>query len=194
MVKKRAAIAVIVLAMAAVFSSGMIYAYFNDSETSPGNSFTAGTLDLKINGVDDPVPATFTATNLAPGSHGNAKMTVSNAGTIGGTLVGKISAVSNSGGSTPEPEIASGADNGELGAAMTITIYRDANANGQYDSGETLYFNNHPAVTSDWDMGSLAAGGSLEVSVYYDIPTTVGNNIMADVCTFSIQYTLTQTP
>lgn len=178
--------------MAAVFSSGMIYAYFSDTETSPNNSFTAGTLDLKINNADDPVPATFTATNLAPGSHGNAKMTVSNVGTIGGTLTGRISAVTNSGGSNPEPEKALGADNGELGAAMTITIYLDANNNGAYDSGETLFYNTNPAVSGTWNMGALAAGGSMEVSVYYNIPTTVGNEIMGDICTFSIEYTLTQ--
>ncbi len=192
MFSRRVAIAAIVLAMAAVLSSGMIYAYFNDTETSPNNSFTAGTLDLKINNADDPVPATFTATNLAPGSHGDAKMTVSNAGTIGGTLTGKISAVTNSGGSNPEPEKASGADNGELGAAMTITIYVDANNNGQYDTGEALYYKGNPAVSGSWNMGALAPGGSIEVSVYYDIPTTVGNEIMGDSCTFSIEYTLTQ--
>jgi predicted ribosomally synthesized peptide with SipW-like signal peptide len=179
--------------MVAVLSSGLTYAYFNDTETSPNNSFTAGTLDLKINNADDPVPATFTATNLAPGSHGNAKMTVSNAGSIGGALTGKISAVTNSGGSNPEPEKASGTDNGELGAAMTVTIYIDANNNGAYDAGETLYYNTNPAVSGSWNMGTLAAGSAIEVSVSYNIPTTVGNEIMGDICTFSIEYALLQT-
>ena len=180
--------------MVAVFSSGLTYAYFNDTETSPNNSFTAGTLDLKINNVDDPVPATFTATDLVPGAQGNAKMTVSNAGSIGGALFGKISAVTNSGGSNPEPEKASGADNGELGAAMTITIYIDANNNGVYDAGETLYYNNNPAVSGSWNMGTLAAGGSIVVSVYYSISPDATNAIMGDICTFSIEYTLNQVP
>ena len=104
MIKKKATIAVIVLAMVAVLSTGAIYAYFNDTETSSGNSFTAGTLDLKINGDDGGFPATFTASNLAPGSHGNVKMTVSNVGSVGGSLVAEVQNVANDKGTTPEPE------------------------------------------------------------------------------------------
>jgi predicted ribosomally synthesized peptide with SipW-like signal peptide len=42
------------------------YSYFNDTETSTGNTFTAGTLDLKVNGTDDPIQA-FNISNLKPG-------------------------------------------------------------------------------------------------------------------------------
>jgi len=46
-------------------------AWFQDTETSTGNTFTAGTLDLKIRDQDEPwgdgVTATWTASNMAPG-------------------------------------------------------------------------------------------------------------------------------
>ena len=47
------------------------FAWFQDTETSSGNTFTAGTFDLKIRDQDetwgDGVTATWTATNMAPG-------------------------------------------------------------------------------------------------------------------------------
>ena len=50
-------------------------AWFQDTETSTGNTFTAGTLDLKIRDQDeafgDGVTATWTATNMAPGDSWN---------------------------------------------------------------------------------------------------------------------------
>ncbi len=43
------------------------FAYFSDTETSSGNVFTAGTLDLRVDGQDDPYVAKFTLSNLKPG-------------------------------------------------------------------------------------------------------------------------------
>src|SRR3989304_409587 len=39
---------------AAALVIGATFAFFSDTETSTGNTFTAGALDLKINGQDDP--------------------------------------------------------------------------------------------------------------------------------------------
>jgi spore coat-associated protein N len=193
MIKKRAAIAVIVMAMVAVFSSGAIYAYFNDTETSSGNSFTAGTMDLKINGVDGGFPATFTASNLVPGSHGNVEMTVSNVGSVGGSLVAQVVNVVDAKGTTPEPEPLP--DNGELSANIILTAYIDVNGNDRYDAGDIQYDTGAlRSMSGTWSMGTLAAGGSVVISIEYSVPTTVGNDIMGDSCTFDIVYTLTQSP
>jgi predicted ribosomally synthesized peptide with SipW-like signal peptide len=191
MEKRKIAIAVIALAMVAVLSSGLIYAYFNDTETSSGNSFAAGTLDLKINGADGGVPATFSASNLAPGAHGNVEMTVSNVGTVGGGLVAQISNVVNTKGTTPEPEPLP--DNGELSSAIVLTVYLDSNGNDRYDAGDFLYDTGVlSTIGGSYNMGALAAGGSVVISIEYTVPTSVGNEIMGDGCTFDIVYTLTQ--
>lgn len=54
---------------------GGALALFQDTETSSGNTFTAGTLDLKIKDQDeaygDGVTATWTASNMAPGDSWN---------------------------------------------------------------------------------------------------------------------------
>lgn len=193
MLRKRATIAGIVLAMAAVLSSGAIYAYFSDTETSSGNTFTAGTLDLKVNAVDNPV-SSFTVSNVYPGASGSVSVTLTNSGTIAGTLTVAIISVANSPGSTPEPEAALGtADNGELGGTMLITIWSDTDGDGIRDAGETtLYSGLLNDAAGALTVGPLAGGESAHVGIAYSIPTTAGNEIQGDICTFGIQYTLVQ--
>jgi spore coat-associated protein N len=193
MIKKRVAIAVIVIAMVAVASSGAIYAYFNDTETSSGNSFTAGTMDLKINGADGGFPATFTASNLVPGSHGNVDMTVSNVGSVAGALVAEVDNIQDDAGTSPEPETLP--DVGELSESIVLTVYIDANDNNRWDDGETQFDTGTlNTIGGTWSMGNLAAGGSVVISVEWSVPTEVGNEIMGDSCTFDIVYTLNQNP
>jgi predicted ribosomally synthesized peptide with SipW-like signal peptide len=73
--------ALLVIAMVA----GGTFAYFQDTETSTGNSFTAGTLDLKLDGGDINV-VKFTVTNANPGESGHNFWTLHNAGSLQGYL------------------------------------------------------------------------------------------------------------
>ena len=58
------------LTIAALLIIGLVgggtYAYFSDTESSTGNTLTAGTLDLNIDGGDAAV-TTFDVSNVAPG-------------------------------------------------------------------------------------------------------------------------------
>ncbi len=75
---------------------GAAFAYFSDTETSEGNTFTAGTLDLQLDDADEPwtsesgsVIATWTAPNWAPGDpEVIAELSMRNVGSIGAKLVG----------------------------------------------------------------------------------------------------------
>jgi len=60
---------------------GAAFAYFSDVETSSGNTFTAGTIDLSITGQ-----TSITLTNMAPGDSDSASITVENVGTLPGSL------------------------------------------------------------------------------------------------------------
>jgi predicted ribosomally synthesized peptide with SipW-like signal peptide len=193
MFKKKASIAVIVLAMVAVLSSGMIYAYFNDAETSNGNTFTAGTLDLKVNTVDNPT-STFTVSDVYPGATGSVAVTLTNSGTISGTLTAAIISVTNAPGATPEPEAALPTEDlGELGESMTVSIWVDLDNDGIHEAGEsTLYAGTVNDASGSITMGTLAGGASTHLVITYSVPDSVGNEIQADICTFSIQYVLTQ--
>jgi predicted ribosomally synthesized peptide with SipW-like signal peptide len=64
--------AIFVVGLVATIAGAGIYAYFSDTETSTGNTFTAGTLDLKVShtGVDpwsDGVTGTWTLANMKHG-------------------------------------------------------------------------------------------------------------------------------
>lgn len=60
-------------------------ATFLDTESSTGNSISAGTLDLKLDGGDSTV--TFlTETSVAPGDSGSSTLQVSNAGSLPGYI------------------------------------------------------------------------------------------------------------
>ena len=62
------------------------WAYFQDTETSTGNVFAAGTLDLKTNDVDG-VTQTLYASNLKPGDSVPGSITLKNTGSVAGSTL-----------------------------------------------------------------------------------------------------------
>jgi predicted ribosomally synthesized peptide with SipW-like signal peptide len=68
---KQILLSILAVSTVVALVSGATYAYLNDAETSSGNTFTAGTFDLKIKDQDegwkDGVTATWTATDMKPG-------------------------------------------------------------------------------------------------------------------------------
>ena len=69
---RRTLTAIVLIGIVVILAGAGTYAYFSSTKTSTGNTFTAGTLDLKL--IDwneltwrDGVTATWTATNMAPG-------------------------------------------------------------------------------------------------------------------------------
>ncbi len=71
------------IAFMLLISMGSIgtWAYFQDTETSTGNVFAAGTLDLKTNDIDG-VTQTLYAIDLKPGDSVPGSITLRNAGTV----------------------------------------------------------------------------------------------------------------
>ncbi len=65
-------ISLTVIGIVSAIAIGRTVAYFSDTETSSGNTITAGVLDLKIRDQDEPyrdgVTATWTATDVKPGN------------------------------------------------------------------------------------------------------------------------------
>jgi len=62
------------------------WAYFQDTETSTGNVFAAGTLDLKTNDFDG-VTQTLYASNLKPGDSVSGSITLENTGSVAGSTL-----------------------------------------------------------------------------------------------------------
>ncbi len=92
--RKKLLLLTLALLLVAGMAGAGTFAYFQDTETSTGNTFTAGTLDLKVSDDNEPfgngVSQTWVLTNMAPGDVPAVVYEVSlmNTGTIAGDHVG----------------------------------------------------------------------------------------------------------
>ncbi|MFC1874924.1 TasA family protein [Chloroflexota bacterium] len=107
--KKILASIMIIALVCALIGTG-VYAAFSDTETSSGNQFYSGTLDLQVEGEDDPnvTPALIglNLTGMKPGEEQTATIALNNAGTLEGNAKIKFASVvgSNEDATKPEPE------------------------------------------------------------------------------------------
>jgi spore coat-associated protein N len=182
---------------------GGTYAYFSDTESSTGNTLTAGTLDLNINGGNVAIN-TFDVGNVAPGDSGSANCTLANVGSIPGELDVTIAAINNTagaGGTQYE------GGSGELGANAEMALYFDVDESGGATAGDsglksdgTLY---DPSVALDYDIinnyvetwdaaDNITAGISDSFVIDWQVPDLTGNDIQGDSVSFDITFTLEQ--
>ena len=202
MISKGILTSILMVGIIAVGAGAGTLAYFSDTETSTGNTFTAGTLNLVLtDSADDGTEsetATWVAPNMAPGDTGGAVLQVDNTGTIAGTLDLANVAVANAPGPTPESE--SLPDNGELGANLLVHMFFDVNGNGAFDVGDTdiygtdaglLALDGIAAVLYDLDY-ALGAGATTNISMNWDLPTTTGNDCQGDIATLTFTVELDQ--
>ena len=118
------------------------FAWFSDVETSSGNTFTAGTLDLKVDGNDDPNVAYVTIGPIKPGWSGRYSWILKNVGTINGQPSLEFSAITNNENGVIEPEVGAAGENGgepgELGGILRMNIYwRQGGGSWNYISSST---------------------------------------------------------
>jgi spore coat-associated protein N len=195
------------LILALVLIIGLVgvgtYAYFSDTESSTGNTLTAGTLDLNIEGGDIAV-TTFDVSDVAPGDNGTASSTLANVGSLAGELDIATSVVSNTPGAGGE----FGGGSGELGASAQIAMYLDVDQSGTWTAGDiglqsdgstytfptSLDYDEIDDYASEtWDaVETMNASASDDIFVDWGVPTTAGNEIQGDSVSFDITFTLEQ--
>ena len=83
---KNVVLSVVVIAALVVAGIGGTLADFSDSEEEMGDTIQAGSLDLKVNGEDDPNVLPFSFTGVIPDKLIDVTKTVANVGTIDGWL------------------------------------------------------------------------------------------------------------
>lgn len=190
---------------------GVSRAYFSDTETSTDNTFTAGTLDLDIDGGDTAV-TTMTLTGKAPGDSGTEESTLKNSGSLGGELDIAIGTVSdyacNPDGANDGTEYCD--LNADLGSNAKLTLYLDIDKDGSWSTGDigfksdgTSYnyptaldydvVNNYSGVTwNDVYSGLMASMAEDDFVIAWKIESAVGNLIQGDKVEFDITFTLEQ--
>jgi spore coat-associated protein N len=194
--------------MALLVTIGLVgagtYAYFSDTESSTGNTLTAGTLDLNIDGANIAV-TTFSASAVAPGDSGTGSSTLANVGSLSGELDIATSAVVNtSGAGGTEYEGGSG----ELGASAQIAMYLDVDQSGSWTAGDIGLMSDGNTYTlpaaldydeidnyssETWDaVETMDATASDDIVVNWQVPAGAGNEIQGDEVSFDITFTLEQ--
>lgn len=168
------------LALAALLTSGIAAtvsgAFFTDSQTVTGNSFTTGTVDLTAS----PVTAAITMSNMAPGDTRVGTITVTNAGSLQQRYSMKSTADNN--------------DLKGLASALSASVkvgVTTCTVAGFAVDGTTLYgpaMFGAPAGTAifgDATAGSqagdrvLAAGANETLCVQINLPSGTGNALQA---------------
>ncbi|GAA1868559.1 hypothetical protein GCM10009836_56320 [Pseudonocardia ailaonensis] len=124
---KRRRAGLIVGVVAAVIAAAAIgagtYAAFTDTESGPGGTQTAGTLDLEIGGTG--FQTLFTGTNIAPGYTKDFTFTVKNSGSIAGNLTNSLTLAGADGTCTEPERTAEGGAckaGGDLQDQMTVVV------------------------------------------------------------------------
>lgn len=194
---KKIFMSILVIAITAVMVASATTSYFSDTETSTGNSLTAGTLDLLIDGGDNNV-VKFNVSNLAPGGQPKGKYVFTNNGSIAGYLNISDIDVRNIENVLTEPEIEAGDttdDVGELGDVVYITLFIDLDGNGWIGDGDkTIY---HGKISDLPDSlvfnEKINAGASVNISAIINWWSTPNDNLaQSDTVEFDFVFHLNQ--
>lgn len=178
-------------------------AFFSDTGTSSANTFTAGTLDLKMNTFDN-TTANWTMPNMAPGDLVSASIALTNTGTLTADHV-EINPVANI--ITDAAPAAANALDKYL--QITVAIYNgddllsagnggknlnDANGNGWIDLDD---LENAVNAGEGGQLDNLSApassGGSTKtLALTVKFRTDAPNDLQGDSDTMSMTFTLNQ--
>jgi len=196
-------VSVLVIGVAAAMAGAGTIAYFNDTETSQGNTFTAGTLDLKVDDNDDPYVAHCELTNLKPGDStigpgawapGALYWTVKNVGSLSGELTVTITNVVNYEKGQNEPEAlvdsTSGENEGELGGKLRIQVWRDGI--WTYEIGNINAANGAEIIPGFKPSVILNPGEETILQISWCVYSDAGNEIQSDSVEFDVVFHLDQ--
>jgi len=142
MINTKIAMSALSVVTSLALMTGATYAFFSDSATSTGNTFAAGSFDLRLSDndefVQDSIASTFNSTTMAPGANPvTATILLRNSGSIAGDNVHLKSA-------STVTDVNAGEDQGPMSSLLQITaasydgggilpLIPDANGNGIID-------------------------------------------------------------
>lgn len=173
------------------------YAYFSDTETSAGNVFTAGSLNLLVNEANG-VTGTISAPNMAPGESVSGSVVLRNAGSITHDLVLDLTGtaiVTDAGANPADPDdggvSATGINHYLIVTAFTyngaslLGSYTDTNTDGKISLAEIVARGTLAGLT---DPGVV--GKTLTMTMTLD--TITPNHIKHDSATMTLTFNLAQ--
>ena len=199
-----------VIAIAGIGAVGATRAYFSSTATMSGNTFTAGTMAIKIDqnvsgGTQNWVSSFDTSSDafknanglnstnydafltqsglkdLYPGVTKTQIMDIKNDGTVDGFATIKFDATAWSSSAI--------ADN------LNFTVYYDANNDNFADAADTVAIASGSLAAwnhNTYQLGALAKGQIASVKIVWTVPTTAGNDIQGAWVTLGTTFGLNQ--
>lgn len=198
MVNKKILASMVVITLMLLAIGWGTSAWFSDMETSTGNTFTAGTLDLKLDGGDVNV-VKFTVSNMRPGNQPKATYALTNAGSLSGYLDLENINVTDYENGRSEPEIEAGdiSDGvGELSSVVNLRLFVDYGNDGWISVGDNVFFNGKVnTLPSSFDLNEpISAGGTVYIVALFDWWSTPNDNLaQSDSFVLDIGFELGQT-
>lgn len=200
---KKILASVFTIALVITVVSSATIANFFDTETSTGNTFTAGTLDLKLDGGDENV-VKFNITNMQPGNQPHRTYNLANVGSINGFLDIENIVVTSFENGCVEPEIEAGditCDNpgdgqGELQDVLNLRLFVDYGKDGWISDGDRVFFNGKMSeLPTSFDLNEpLNAGADFNIVALVDWWSTPNDNLaQSDSVTLDMTFELGQT-
>lgn len=197
----------VIVAVAAVAGS-VTYSIYQDTETSNGNTYTAGTLDLKVNDIDGPITP-ITASNIYPGGPATiTTWTLKNTGSVCGNPNIAFSDLVNYENGQNDAEAAvdstSGAQQGELGGKMYAMMNWRQNGGswhsvtltppGQAGNPAVNQLNGNSYGASSFPVLCQDQTVDVEFRIWPFTRNDVGNEIQSDSVQFNMAFNLVQVP
>jgi len=192
--------------------AGGTWALFSDIETSTGNTFAAGTIDIAIDG-DNPWSKSFTIEDAKPCETWYVEYEIENVGdnpcviwkhlmdfdTSGGILAYPVGNETCS--SEPEWQVDPGDTINDIDTWILYDLYSeviDPSTGGTTDQWHQTLFNENVHI-SDLDcvfvpLGSLPPGGKMYVLQSYHLDAATGNEYQGDTLTFTVEFFAQQMP
>lgn len=219
---RRIVLGTVIMVVTASLALGGVMAAFSDTETSSGNSVTAGTLDLRLRPVgdgaaSDSITGQWQWSNIKPGDGraswspcpkcGSESLQIRNTGSIGGYVDLSNILVTSGEGENPEAETNIVAP-GDLADALKVIVYFDRDGNGQVAQDTYIYFT-FPAecgicpipaplsgIAGAYDLDYyLAPGATVLLAYEANLPYAANNNdVQGDTATISFTVELDQNP
>lgn len=169
-----------------MFSLGLgTMAYFSDTETSTGNMFKAGTLDLTVDGADVVIP--FTASNLKRDDSAIlATWEIKNEGTIPGTLSICIANIVDHE-STGDTEYERDGGTGELSGYLCL----EGKVKGTGSTGKWKWFMGAANLPNEHNLNWLGSGRCWDAGALRLIDAGCPDPMeQGDTCLVRFEYTM----
>ncbi|MCX6759560.1 MAG: TasA family protein [Candidatus Nealsonbacteria bacterium] len=197
---KKIIISLCVIGAVAAIAVGGTIAYFSDVETSTGNTFTAGTLNLTLDDHDGDNVVKFTVTNANPGQSGVGTWKLVNAGSLAGYVDLESITATDTEELNPESET-NKVEPGDLSANMDVVLFWDDGAGTGGVAGDgiqngteaTIYSGKLSGIATNYNANySLLASATTYVTMTWSVGTGVGNDIQGDKTVLGITFELGQ--